>query len=145
MRTPLFAAFLLLASFGLHGSPSAKPASSDSAAPPELAISSLVRGNTATMKVGNLLAMRHDREVWYAYSLDGPGPSQHRVGHCGVMAIDLDAAITVLGSSPVAAGDTGTFIHFDVPRRAPLGHPVWFQAIDLDNCALTNNVVEKIQ
>jgi hypothetical protein len=66
------------------------------------------------------------QRVFPAYSLRGPGPTATSLG----LAVDLTRPITVL--SPVFADQDGraSAVGPRVPASAPLGLPVWFQALE---------------
>ncbi len=138
---------LLLASLALAATPLAdssltKPSAD---APGVLTVSALIQGSVASLSVTGIPAEVVDRDVWYGWSIKGSGPSDRKIGPCGLMTIQLSKPVHVLGHDQVKAGDTHSSLSFFIPATAPIGLEVWFQALDLENCELTNNVSDRIQ
>ena len=106
---------------------------------PALSIAGLVAGGTATLTVVNATPAG---AVGYAYSLAGGGPATLPAGPCGPLTVDLGLPVTVL---PLQTADaTGTAV-LTIPIPAgSTGVPVWFQALDLTSCVLTNGLAEVI-
>jgi hypothetical protein len=100
---------------------------------PVLTITNFISSQVATLKVtgatpGGL--------VGYAYSLAGVGPTTMSAGPCGPLTLSLSAPITVLPMVHANGAGVATFSPH-VPGGI-FGVSVWFQALDLGSCKLSN-------
>ena len=105
---------------------------------PQLAVSNLVSGQTATFTVTNTT---NNGLVGIAFSLVGGGPTSVNAGSCGFLTVDMSLPFTVLGTF-TAVGTTVT-VNQPIPGSAS-GVSVWFQALDFGSCALSNGVAATV-
>ncbi|MBC8329004.1 MAG: hypothetical protein H8E31_09685 [Planctomycetes bacterium] len=101
---------------------------------PNLAVTNLVAGQTATITVTGATA---NGLVGVGYSLAGAGPTTINAGSCGSLTVSLSLPIKVLGTYS-AVGTTMT-TSSGVPAGAS-GVPVWMQALDFGSCTLSNSL-----
>ncbi len=106
---------------------------------PVLGISGLVAGATANL---SLVGGTPGGMIGFAYSLSGGGPASLPAGPCGVVTVDLSAPVSVLSIQP-ADGTGAADVSVPVPAGAT-GAAVWFQALDLTTCALSNGLAETV-
>lgn len=104
-----------------------------------LSVKNFVAGETGTVLIGGAT---DGGQVGLAYSLNGPGPSTVNTGICGLITVDLNWPIRLVGYYTAIGGEV------DVPVNIPVntnGIPVWIQAIDSTTCQLTNRFVTTIE
>lgn len=109
-------------------------------------------GNDFTLSVGTLVAGRvgnlktnfgtPNGQVGVAYSLTGAGPTNLGTGVCGVLSVSLSAPITtlVIGN----ADGNGDFGFSGLVPPSASGTNIWFQALDVATCTLSNGVATVI-
>lgn len=104
---------------------------------PGLGVSNLVGGLTAQFTVAGATP---GGKVGIAYSLSGPGPQTVTAGSCGSVSFSLSSPIQLLGVFTASgAGTVQRSVH--LPSGAS-GTSVWFHALDLPTCTLTNPLAE---
>ncbi len=106
---------------------------------PTLSVSGLVAGGTAQLTVDNATP---SGLVGFAYSLSGGGPATLPAGSCGLLTVDLSNPVQVIGIQP-ANGLGSSTLSVPIPSGAT-GVSVWFQALDVVSCELTNGLAEII-
>ncbi len=77
-----------------------------------------------------------------AYSRNGGGPSVLGGGPCPGLSVDLSNPIQIVGVVP-ADGSGNAKIDVAIPPLAS-GIQVWIQAVDLNTCQKSNQVVQVI-
>ena len=106
---------------------------------PTLTVTNLVAGQTATLFVDGAAG---SGLVGFAYSIAGGGPTQMGIAGCGPLTVALSQPIVIL--PPVLADPGGNaMIQGGVPAGTT-GFSVWFQALDVSNCLLTNPVADVV-
>jgi hypothetical protein len=103
-----------------------------------ISVKNFVAGETGTVLIGGAT---DGGQVGIAYSLNGPGPISVNTGVCGLMTVDLNLPINVLGYYSAVGGNV------NLPVNIPLNSGVrtlWIQALDVSTCQLTNRFVTRI-
>ena len=103
-------------------------------ATPSLSVSGLAAGGTATLTLDNATPFG---QVGFAYSINGPGPSNVPAGPCGMISVDLTAPFVTLPLQIADAAGTAS-ISGPVPPGTG-GITVYFHALDVTSCALSNS------
>ena len=106
---------------------------------PTLTVNNLVGGGTASLVTTGATP---GGSVGVAFSTAGGGPTMLNAGPCGMVTVGLSNPITVAGVVPADAGGTAT-VTANVPAIAT-GVTVWFQALDLSSCVLSNGFAEVV-
>ena len=75
------------------------------------------------------------------YSTSGAGPTTVFVAGCGLVPVDLTQPRLLASLTANSSGIAATNIQ--VPANAS-GIPVWFQAMDVSSCKLTNLVFQVV-
>ena len=100
-----------------------------------LQVSNLVAGSNASFMIDGATP---NKSVRLAYSPTGPGPTSVSLALCGLMNVALSPPIVPLVSR--TANMMG-MVNFSLPVPAgTTGLSVWFQAVDMDSCRLSNSV-----
>jgi plastocyanin len=107
---------------------------------PLLEISQFEEGNSATIAVSRATS---GGVVGIAYSLAGQGPTSLLAGPCGLVSVDLAAPIEVLATLPT--NPSGTVAMSALVPVGTQGFTVYFQALDLGSCTLSNSGAWRIR
>ncbi|KAA3604457.1 MAG: hypothetical protein DWQ01_21705 [Planctomycetota bacterium] len=103
---------------------------------PQISVSNLISGQPAVIDVTNASP---DSLVPVLYSLTGAGPAGFSAGPCGTVEFQLSLPINQ--DLPLHAADSQGNLSFSVNVPAGVtGAAVWFQAIDIQTCILSNVV-----
>ncbi|KAA3614381.1 MAG: hypothetical protein DWQ01_01370 [Planctomycetota bacterium] len=105
----------------------------------DLQASALVSGNPGSLTASNGTAQG---PVGFAYSVTGLGTTSVNAGSCGTLDVDLLSPV-VLGV--VIADASGTAVFAGNVPPGLTGLQIWFQALDLSSCTLSNTVATTIQ
>jgi hypothetical protein len=104
----------------------------------DLSVSNFFAGQTATISA---TGATDGGTVGIAYSLAGPGPVTVNTGACGLMTVDLNFPINVLGFYTATGGNVDVSVN--LPPGA-VGRTVWLQALDVATCELSNGLAETV-
>lgn len=103
-------------------------------ATPLLEIVDFEAGSTATVSVSGGTP---NKMIGIAYSLSGSGPTSLPAGPCGPVFADLSAPVTIAILAPANASGA-----LSIPANIPIvaqGMSVYWHALDLDSCTLSNS------
>ena len=107
---------------------------------PVLEVNNLRAGQLAQLTVTDATP---GASVGYAYSLAGAGPTTLNAGPCGFVTASLGAPINVLPQFVTANGVGTAVLPVNVPPAA-VDVFIWFQALDLGNCELSNGATMRV-
>ncbi len=106
---------------------------------PVLNITNFLAGQTTFMTVTNATP---GALIGFAYSLVGPGPTVLNAGPCGPVATSLSLPITLLPQAQADASGKAV-LPLGIPAAA-VGMYVWVQALDLNNCQVSNGATMRV-
>ncbi|MCP4092265.1 MAG: hypothetical protein GY747_02360 [Planctomycetes bacterium] len=107
---------------------------------PLLEVTSFEAGSTATVSVSRGTS---NQMMGIAYSLSGAGPTLLPAGPCGPILAELSAPVTIALLSAADASGTLT-MSANIPAMAQ-GISVYWQALDLASCTLSNSGTWRIR